>query len=52
MNVVELIAIALSVIAVSVAFWQGFLAKAQLTQAKITKSETEKLLVSCKRLET
>lgn len=40
----DLIALIVSVIAVIVAFWQGFLAKTQLEEAKKTKTETEKLL--------
>lgn len=48
MDFKELIPIFLSLIAIVVAFWQGFLAKAQLEQAKETKSETEKLLQDVK----
>lgn len=50
------IPIVIAVIAVVVAFWQGFLAKSQLDQAKITKHDTEKLLDEIKnkvlRIET
>ncbi|RXJ69696.1 hypothetical protein CRV08_03045 [Halarcobacter ebronensis] len=34
----------ISFIAVIIALWQGYLAKSQLEQAKITKRDTEKLL--------
>jgi gas vesicle protein len=41
---IEYLAFIISVISVLIAFWQGYLAKVQLEQAKTTKSETEKLL--------
>jgi gas vesicle protein len=44
MGIMEWVAISISFIAVIVAFWQGFLAKTQLEQAKTTKTETEKVL--------
>lgn len=44
MSNTELIALGVSIVAVIVAFWQGFLAKSQLEEAKRTKTETEKLL--------
>lgn len=37
-------ALLVSLVAVGIAFWQGFLAKNQLEQAKITKTEIERLL--------
>lgn len=40
----NLIALIVSLVAVGVAFWQGFIAKSQLDEAKRTKSDTEKLL--------
>jgi len=40
----ELIALGVSLVAIFVAFWQGFLAKSQLEEAKRTKTETEKVL--------
>ena len=40
----EFLALSVSLIAVFIAFWQGFLAKSQLEEAKRTKTETEKLL--------
>lgn len=40
----NLIAVVISLVAIGVAFWQGFLAKSQLEEAKRTKTETEKLL--------
>lgn len=48
MENIEILAILISLIAVGVAFWQGFLAKSQLDQAKTTKTETEKLLAEIK----
>ena len=48
MNLETVLPIIVSCIAAVVAFWQGFLAKAQLEQAKTTKSETEKLLAEIK----
>lgn len=45
MDVLEIVAIGIAIIAVGIAFWQGVLAKEQLKQAKETKSETEKLLL-------
>ncbi|TGK79287.1 hypothetical protein EHQ23_16895 [Leptospira bourretii] len=50
------IPILISIAAVLVAFWQGFLAKSSLEQAKATKSETERVLIEIKekvlRIET
>lgn len=50
------IPILISVVAVGVAFWQGFLAKSSLEQAKTTKMETERVLNEIKekvlRIET
>ena len=40
----ELATLSISLVAVAIAVWQGYLSKAQLVQAKTTKSETEKLL--------
>lgn len=40
----EYIAIGLSLIAIGVAFWQGYLSKQQLNEAKDTKKETSDLL--------
>lgn len=45
---IEYIAIGISIIAVIVAFWQGYLSKQQLEQAKQTKSETDKVLEEIK----
>lgn len=44
MTTFELIALIVSLVAVFIAFWQGFIAKSQLEEAKRTKTETEKLL--------
>ena len=44
MDNLNVIALIVSLVAVGVAFWQGFLAKSQLEEAKRTKNETEKLL--------
>lgn len=56
MEAIPVLAIIISIIAVGVAVWQGFLAKNQLEQAKLTKTETEKLLDEIKskvqRIET
>lgn len=41
---IEALAFIISLVSVCAAFWQGFLAKTQLEQAKTTKTETEKLL--------
>ncbi|MEL7661945.1 hypothetical protein [Acetobacterium wieringae] len=41
---IEYIAIGISILAVILAFWQGYLSKQQPEQAKHTKSETDKLL--------
>ncbi len=41
---IEYFAIGISILAVILAFWQGYLSKQQLEQAKQTKSETDKLL--------
>jgi gas vesicle protein len=38
------ISIGIAFLAVIVAFWQGFLSKAQLEEAKRTKTETDKIL--------
>ena len=40
----ELLTLIISGIAIIVAFWQGFLSRQQLDQARQTKSDTEKLL--------
>ena len=52
----ELLTLGISLIAVGIAVWQGFLAKSQLEEAKRTKTETEKLLDEIKnkvqRIET
>ncbi len=48
MGNLEILAIIISLVAVGIAFWQGFLAKSQLEQAKTTKTETEKLLAEIK----
>ncbi|WP_338870636.1 hypothetical protein WBJ53_23275 [Spirosoma sp. SC4-14] len=45
----QLLTLIISLVAIIVAFWQGFLAKSQLDQAKETKSETEKLLDEIKQ---
>lgn len=44
----QIIPIIIATIAVGVAFWQGFLAKASLEQAKSTKQETERVLSEIK----
>lgn len=44
MSISAVATLLISLIAVFIAFWQGFLAKAQLEQAKQTKTETENLL--------
>lgn len=49
MSNTELITLSISIVAIIVAFWQGFLAKAQLDQAKQTKTDTEKLLDEIKQ---
>lgn len=40
----DVLTIILSVFALGISLWQGFLSKQQLDQAKETKSDTEKLL--------
>lgn len=49
MSLIEIITIGISVIAVLLALWQGFLSRAQLEQAKNTKNDTEKLLDEIKQ---
>lgn len=53
---IEMLALVISLFSLGIAFWQGFMAKAQLDQAKATKGETEKLLDEIKtkvqRIET
>ncbi|MED7818395.1 MULTISPECIES: hypothetical protein [unclassified Francisella] len=44
MNTLNIVSLFISLVAVGVAFWQGFLSKAQLEQAKSTKDEANKLL--------
>lgn len=44
----ELIAISIAVVALGVSFWQAFLSRQQLEQAKETKGDTEKLLSEIK----
>ena len=44
MSNIVLLTLILSVLAILVAFWQGFLSKQQLDQARQTKTDTEKLL--------
>lgn len=41
---IEFITIILSLIAIGIAIWQGYLSKQQLEESKKTKSDTEKLL--------
>lgn len=43
-NIPVWLPLGISAIALLIAFWQGYLAKQQLEQAKETKSDTEKLL--------
>ena len=49
MSNTEFITLSISIVAIIVAFWQGFLAKSQLDQAKQTKTDTEKLLDEIKQ---
>lgn len=44
MTIIDFIALGVAVIAVLIAIWQALLSKAQLTESKRTKDETEKLL--------
>lgn len=44
MTIYQWLPILISIVAVIVAVWQGFLAKSQLEQAKNTKNDTQKLL--------
>ncbi|MBK2267990.1 hypothetical protein [Francisella philomiragia] len=44
MDTLNIFSLFISLIAVGVAFWQGFLSKSQLEQAKNTKDEANKLL--------
>ncbi len=48
MTTIEKISLWIAFIALMVAFWQWFLSKQQLDQAKETKSDTEKLLAEIK----
>ncbi len=43
-NTIPIITIVLSLVAIVVAFWQGFIAKQQLDDSKKTKDETQKIL--------
>ncbi|MFP5471378.1 MAG: hypothetical protein ACLGGV_07255 [Bacteroidia bacterium] len=44
MNTTEIVTILIAVIAGIISFWQAYIAKQQLNQSKITKSEVENLL--------
>lgn len=52
MTIVDWLPIAISITAVFVALWQGFLAKQQLDKAERTKDDTEKLLDEIKEKTT
>ena len=44
----EILSLSISIFAILIAFYQSFLSKSQLEQAKATKSDTEKLLAEIK----
>lgn len=46
--VISIITIVLSIVAIAIAVWQGFIAKQQLDDSKRTKEETEKILSAIK----
>ncbi len=45
---ISIITIVLSIVAIVIALWQGFIAKQQLEDSKRTKDETEKILNAIK----